>query len=213
MVNYSKQCVWILDRYVHNVYNVLTALVQNVYNICSIYVHIYVQYMYNVCTSCVAIVTLWTHDLRQKWTMVTTADNKAGGPPWPHSGCLNEVCPAFRNKYLQCPVSQKGQGYHFCSKLTMISVFLQNTQLVSNCVASEFGNMGIWQYGIRTQWHKDKKRNWGEATETMHSIVDCCLCYVIDCTRKTFRIYLIYKRRVEFWQLGLMKAIWQVGCK
>ena len=83
----------------------------------------------------------------------------------------------------------------------------------SSQTESEFGNMGIWQYGIRTQWHKDKKRNWGEATETMHSIVDCCLCYVIDCTRKTFRIYLIYKRRVEFWQLGLMKAIWQVGCK
>ena len=175
MVNCSKQCVWILDRYVHNVYNVLTALVQNVYNICSIYVHIYVQYMYNVCTSCVAIVTLWTHDLRQKWTMVTTADNKAGGPPWPHSGCLNEVCPAFRNKYLQCAVSQEGQGYHFCSKLTMISVFLQNTQLVSNCVGFwKHGNMAILQEDKMTC--KDKNRNWGEATET-----ECIRLLIVAC--------------------------------
>ena len=126
------------------------------FNICTYICTIYVQ-------AVLQIVTLWTHDLRQKWTMVTTADNKAGGPPWPHSGCLNEVCPAFRDKYLQCAVSQKGQGFHFCSKLTMISVFLQNTQLVSNCV-------GFRKHGNMATWHKDKmKWNWGEATETMNA--------------------------------------------
>ena len=130
--------------------------------------------------------------------MVTTADNKAGGPPWPHSGCLNEVCPAFRDKYLQCAVSQKGQGYHFCSKLTIISVFLQNTPRSSQT------RFGIQKHGNVAIWHKDKMAlgqndmKIGEATETMHSTVDYCLCYVNDCTRKTFRKQLIYKRRVEF---------------
>ena len=150
---------------------------QNMHNICTIYV--------DVCTSCVAIVTLWTHDLRQKWTMVTTADNKAGGPPWPHSGCLNEVCPAFRDKYLQCAVSQKGQGYHFCSKLTMISVFLQNTQLVSNCV-------GFWKHGNMAIWQEDKMTRTKieiEEKQQKRNAFDCWLLLVL--------CYWLYKEDIQ----------------
>ena len=149
------------------------------YTIC---VHISVQYMYNECTSCVA-----NSHLVNTWP-APKVDNGHNGRqqgrwyPGPHSGCLNEVCPAFRNKYLQCAVSQKGQGYHFCSKLTMISVFLQNTQLVSNCVGFwKHGNMAILQEDKMTC--KDKNRNWGEATETQCIrllIVACAMLLIVQ---------------------------------